>query len=230
MRRRADLLEQFADLVAAEDPHRLAGRTLEVVMVLVNGRSGGVFAAAGERLTLFASRGIDQHVLDAVQTLWGRGKEQLRRGQPLYVPDCGADRDLAGAAADGPASLAVFPVFDGDDLVALLYVDSQQPHFCEPHDVERLAKFSRLLARAVRPDAERVSRERTGWEAYLERTPVEDIEREKLLLLLNRNEWNIARVARLMGVTRRTVYLRLQRYKIPRERVFKTRVRAPAAS
>ena len=202
MRRRADLLEQFADLVAAEDPHRLAGRTLEVVMVLVNGRSGGVFAAAGERLTLFASRGIDQHVLDAVQTLWGRGKGQLRRGRPLYVPDCGADRDLSAAGADGPASLAVFPVFDGDDLVALLYVDSHEPHFCEPHDVEQLAKFSRLLARAVRPDAERVSRERMGWEAYLERTPVEDIEREKLLLLLNRNEWNIARVARLMGVTR----------------------------
>src|SRR5713101_6402459 len=180
MRRRADLLEQFADLVSAEDPHRLAGRTLEVVMVLVNGRSGGVFAATGERLTLFASRGIDQHVLDAVQTLWGRGKDQLRRGQPLYVPDCGADRDLSTAGAEGPASLAVFPVFDGDDLVALLYVDSQEPHFCEPHDVERLAKFSRLLARAVRPDAERVARERMGWEAYLERTPVEDIEREKL--------------------------------------------------
>jgi GAF domain-containing protein len=230
MRQRAGLLEQFADLVGAEDPHLLAGRTLEVVMVLVNGRSGGVFAASGERLTLFASRGIDQHVLDAVQTLWGRGKDQLRRGQPLYVPDCGADRDLAAAAADGPASLAVFPVFDGDDLVALLYVDSQEPHFCAPHDVERLAKFSRLLARAVQPDGEHVSRERTGWEAYLERTPVEDIEREKLLLLLHRNEWNIARVARLMGVTRRTVYLRLQRYKIPRERVFKTRVRARAAS
>jgi len=42
-----------------------------------------------------------------------------------------------------------------------------------------------------------------SWEAYLERTPVEDMEREKLLLLLNRNEWNIARVARMMGVTRR---------------------------
>ena len=49
------------------------------------------------------------------------------------------------------------------------------------------------------------------------------MEREKLLLLLNRNEWNIARVARMMGVTRRTVYLRLQRYNIPRERVPKSR-------
>ena len=114
--------------------------------------------------------------------------------------------------------------------MALLYVDSQEPHFCQPHDVERLAKFSRLLARALRPDAERVARERMGWEAYLERTPVQDIEREKLLLLLNRNEWNIARVARLMGVTRRTVYLRLRRYNIPRERVLKTRIRSAAAS
>src|SRR5712691_528399 len=225
MNRRASLLDQFADLVlGADDPPRLAERTLEVVMVLVNGRSGGVFAVSDERLTLFASRGIDQHVLDAVQMLWSRGKDQLRRGQPLYVPDCAADRDLA--AADGPASLAVFPVFDGDDLVALLYVDSADPHFCRPHDVERLAKFSRTLARAVRPEAEREPRERMGWEAYLERTPVQDIEREKLLLLLNRNRWNIARVARLMGVTRRTVYLRLQRYNVPRERVPKTRIRS----
>jgi GAF domain-containing protein len=231
MRQRAKLLDQFADLVVGEDdPHRLAERTLEVVMVLVNGRSGGVFAASDERLTLFASRGIDQHVLDAVHTLWGRGKDHLRRGQPLYVPDCGADQDLAAATAGGPASLAVFPVFDGDDLVALLYVDSVEPHFCQQHDVERLAKFSRMLARAVRPEPERGPRERTGWEAYLERTPVQDIEREKMLLLLNRNEWNIARVARLMGVTRRTVYLRLQRYNIPRERVLKTRIRAAAAS
>jgi transcriptional regulator of acetoin/glycerol metabolism len=68
-----------------------------------------------------------------------------------------------------------------------------------------------------------------AWETYLERTPVEDMEREKLLLLLNRNEWNIARVARLMGVTRRTIYLRLQRYNIPRERVPKGRLRTATA-
>jgi transcriptional regulator of acetoin/glycerol metabolism len=68
-----------------------------------------------------------------------------------------------------------------------------------------------------------------AWETYLERTPVEDMEKEKLLLLLNRNEWNIARVSRLMGVTRRTIYLRLQRYNIPRERVPKTRLRPARA-
>ena len=227
----ASLLDQFADLVVgAGNPHRLAERTLEVVMALVDGRSSGVFAAADERLTLFASRGIDQHVLDAVETLWQRAKGQLKSGSPVYVPDCRADRGLASQAPGGPASVAMFPVFDGDRLVALLYVDSALPHFCPPSDIERLRRFSRVLVGAVRPDAAEAPLKPTGWEAYLERTPVPDIERQKLLLLLNRNEWNIARVARLMGVTRRTIYLRLQRYNIPRERVYKTRLRSAAAS
>jgi transcriptional regulator with GAF, ATPase, and Fis domain len=131
--------------------------------------------------------------------------------------------------------VAVFPVFDGDELVALLYVDSAEPHFCQGSDVERLAKFAGMLARAVRPEAAPTEAtpdagEAMAWEAYLERTPVQDIERQKLLLLLDRNDWNIARVARLMGVTRRTVYLRLQRYNIPRQRVYKTRLGSAAAS
>jgi transcriptional regulator of acetoin/glycerol metabolism len=45
------------------------------------------------------------------------------------------------------------------------------------------------------------------------------LQRQHLLVTLSQNDWNIARSARLMGVTRRTVYLRLQRYGIPRKRV-----------
>jgi hypothetical protein len=228
MKARANLIDQFADLVVgADDPHRLAERTLEVAMALVNGRSGGVFSTGDDRLTLFASRGIDQHVLDAVRVIWDRSKDTLRRGEAVYVPEWTADKDLnRERSASAPSALAVFPIFEGDAIVALLYVDSFEPHFCLPQDIDRLGRFARILARSVRPDAEekRVA-EKDGWESYLERTPVPDIEREKLLLLLNRNEWNIARVARLMGVTRRTVYLRLQRYNIPRERVPKTRPR-----
>jgi DNA-binding NtrC family response regulator len=106
-------------------------------------------------------------------------------------------------------------------------VDSQEPHFCDAHDLERLSKFSRIVAKSVNDTAapRPAGGSSDSWEAYLERTPVEDMEREKLLLLLNRNEWNIARVARMMGVTRRTVYLRLQRYNIPRERVPKSRLK-----
>jgi transcriptional regulator with GAF, ATPase, and Fis domain len=236
VKRRVDLIDQFADLViGADDPRRLAERTLEVVMSLNNGRSGAVFSYADDRVTLFASRGIDQAVLDAVQTVWNRYKDSLHKGETFYVPDRATERRLPpdGGDKSSAASFAVVPVFDGEALVALLYVDSLDPHFCASHDLERLTKFSRIVAKAVNetatPARGQSTRSADAWETYLERTPVEDMEREKLLLLLNRNEWNIARVARLMGVTRRTIYLRLQRYNIPRERVPKTRLRPATA-
>ena len=203
-------------------------------MSLNNGRSGAVFAHQNDRVALFASRGIDQSVLDNVQSVWGLFRESLLKGESFYVPDRTAERRVPLEAGDkgGASSFAIIPVFDEEVLVALLYVDSMDPHFCAAHDLERLAKFSRIVAKAVTDTAPARDRGRTNteaWETYLERTPVEDMEREKLLLLLNRNEWNIARVARLMAVTRRTIYLRLQRYNIPRERVPKTRVKAVTA-
>jgi Bacterial regulatory protein, Fis family len=44
---------------------------------------------------------------------------------------------------------------------------------------------------------------------------------EELRRLLEENEWNVARVARILGVSRVTVYARLDRYAIPRQRVLK---------
>ncbi len=230
MARRVDLIDQFTELVVgADDPRRLAERTLEVVMSLLNGRAGAVFTCEGDEVTLFASRGIDQAVLEIVPASWRSQRDALRRGETFYVPDRASERRLPASVVEraGPASFAIAPVLEEEALVALLYVDSQEPHFCDAHDLDRLSKFSRIVAKSVSDTA---SPRRGGgagdsWEAYLERTPVEDMEREKLLLLLNRNEWNIARVARMMGVTRRTVYLRLQRYNIPRERVPKSRLK-----
>jgi transcriptional regulator with GAF, ATPase, and Fis domain len=158
----------------------------------------------------------------------------LRLGESYYAPETSSVASLRAISRQGPASLTLVPVQQDGALVALLYVDASAPHFLTTADRERLSKFARIIAKAVTqtqapsPKASRAE----AWETYLERTPVEDMEREKLLLLLNRNEWNIARVARLMGVTRRTIYLRLQRHSIPRERVPKTRPRktAPATS
>jgi hypothetical protein len=231
VKRRVDLIDQFADLVVgADDPRRLAERTLEVVMSLSNGRSGAVFTHQDGKVTLFASRGIDQHVLDAIQTVWNRFRESFVAGETFYAADLATDRRLKASERGGAASLAVVPVFEGDELVALLYVDSLDPHFCTAQDLERMGS-SRASCQGGRGHGRSEPRgaRSEAWETYLERTPIEDMEREKLLLLLNRNEWNIARVSRLMGVTRRTIYLRLQRYNIPRERVPKTRPRTARA-
>ena len=235
MKRRVDLIDQFADLVVgADDPRRLAERTLEVVMSLTNGRSGAVFGHDEGRIALFASRGIDQHVLDAANTVWATQRETLQSGQPFYVPDVNSERRLPKTDGTGPGQLRD-GAGDGRRRPRPRCCTSTAsiPHFCTSQDLERLSQVlahhrqgrGRERGRTV----ERAPSRAEAWESYLERTPVEDMEREKLLLLLNRNEWNIARVARLMGVTRRTIYLRLQRYNIPRERVPKTRPRRATA-
>jgi hypothetical protein len=70
-----DLIDQFTELVVgADDPRRLAERTLEVVMSLLNGRSSAVFTNHGSEVTLFASRGIDQAVLEIVPMAWAGQK------------------------------------------------------------------------------------------------------------------------------------------------------------
>jgi hypothetical protein len=232
LKRRADLIDQFTELVAGpDDPRQLAERTIDVVMTLVSGRSGALFTLPASQLTLLGSRGIDQHVLTLAHEVWTDHRALLEGGETFYCADRESDRRLARAETrGGPAAFVIVPVLDDERIVALLYVDSLEPHFCAAHDLERLTRFRRILLKAVGQDAVAAPPSAgPGWEAYLERTPVGDMEREKLLLLLNRNEWNIARVARLMGVTRRTVYLRLQRYNIPRERVPKGRPARPRA-
>jgi transcriptional regulator of acetoin/glycerol metabolism len=67
-------------------------------------------------------------------------------------------------------------------------------------------------------------------ELYLERTGTDDVARQQLLVLLEKNEWNIARVARLMSVTRTTIYNRIAKLGIERRHVPKaaTPKRQPA--
>ena len=214
----ADLIDQFANLVlGADEPKRLAERTVDIILSLTHGRCGAVFQTdCGDRLTLFASRGLDQAALDAAHADWHAHTATLAGGEMFYAP--------TSAAGEGPEARASLPIRNEESIVGILYVDSAEAHFLDAGDCNRLLKFTRILARALAaPPAPPTGQRPLGWERYLERTSVDAIERERLLLLLERNEWNIARVARLMSVTRRTIYLRLARYGVARERVRKGR-------
>ena len=59
-----------------------------------------------------------------------------------------------------------------------------------------------------------------------ELNPTEEA-RLQMLSLLERHEWNIAEVARLLSVTRRTVYMRLRSFGIERKRVPKIYKKIP---
>jgi transcriptional regulator with GAF, ATPase, and Fis domain len=215
MKKSADLIDQFTSLVlGADEPQRLAERTIDIILSLTHARCSAVFRIEGDRLTLFASRGLDQAALDAAHADWKAHAATLAAGEMFYVPT---------TTGTGPEARASLPIRVDDAVAGILYVDSAEAHFLAADDVNRLAKFDRILARALSAPTAPAGERPVGFERYLERTSVDDMERERLLLLLERNEWNIARVARLMSVTRRTVYLRLARYGVPREHVRKGR-------
>lgn len=95
---------------------------------------------------------------------------------------------------------ALFPLRHDVELVGLLYLEA--PRLVEPAEVPPLLA---ALARALLHT--------TG----IELPPRQD-DRVLLRRVLDQEDWNIARAARTIGVTRRTVYLRMAKYGIRRRK------------
>jgi transcriptional regulator with GAF, ATPase, and Fis domain len=201
----------------------VADRALAAVKSLVNARTAALFLVDGDALRLFSSVTMDQHSIDLAELAWKRHVASLRNGEMLYSPELHTDRRMPGAESRPPASMVVVPAFHGERLMALLYADSLEPYFCTRHDQQRLAEISSLVGHSLGAPGEVGARDaEESWAKYLEAAdPAFNKQRDELLLLLNRTDWNIARVARILGVSRRTLYVRLEKFRIPREHVEK---------
>jgi transcriptional regulator of acetoin/glycerol metabolism len=69
-----------------------------------------------------------------------------------------------------------------------------------------------LAQRAQEPEA------RIAYEAMLQRTPLRQLHREKLMVVLKAHGWNKSKTAEALGCTRATLYVWLNRYGIARTR------------
>lgn len=201
---------QLTALLVAGDPRGAADRTLAFLASLNKARGAAVFSVDGDRLTLFTGRGFEVEAVSTVQAAWTKERARLHSGELVH-------------GSDARASYVVAPLADGDSLLALLYLDVPAGTPWTSLDASSISGFGVAIAQAVKAAAA-VPVQPSPVQAYLSQTSDDEIARERLLLLLVQNEWNISRVARLMGVTRRTIYLRLQRHNIVREKVRKTEV------
>jgi Bacterial regulatory protein, Fis family len=202
------LTNQLAALLVAGDPRGAADRTLEFLLSLNQARAAVVFAIDGDRLILFSGRGYSLEAVATAQAAWVDDRAELTAGQ-------------VHRASDARATYVIAPLIENGSVVALLYLDVAAGREWAALDIGSLTAFGVALGQAVIAAAS-ASPAPSPIEAYLSRTSDEEIARERLLLLLVQNEWNISRVARLMGITRRTIYHRLQRHHIVREKVDKT--------
>jgi len=215
-----DLIDALVELAAAEEPRRSVERTLTVLTRTFHCRAGAVFTI-DERPKLFVGHAIDEGVLEAVKHFWPTRRTALDRGEVVRL-EAGSLKSGELLAANGVAAL-VFPVLAGEDLKGLLYIDGPAPRFGVTIDFKDLAPFIRILSRALSGGARDLRPEGRTPAMVGMRAPSGRIGREDLLLVLEQNEWNIARVSRALDVTRPTIYQWLERFGIARRRVPKAK-------
>jgi hypothetical protein len=188
----------------ASDSEGLARRTLDAAITFSGGWAAALFQREDDRMLLFASVGLEQSALEAVNEAWAIQRNRFHSGEAVLAYGEGAAR-------------AIVPIEEGGDLVGLLYVEGSTP-FQQKHSVV-LSQLARIASMAfvVAPPTEPSAPTAEPFDAYLARTPPEDVERQQLVALLQHNEWNIAKVARVLAVTRATIYNRLARFGIRRQ-------------
>lgn len=213
-----DWLAPLAGLLVPRDPREFLGELLKTVRTIADARGTAAFARAQGELRLALSIELDQATLDAAARLWSGQREALTRGDVVPTP-------IEGGVAHG------VPVRSADKLVGLLVVNTAGP--LKPESLATLRHLASLAAPALEADVTPASvpsarpAAESAISAYLGRTPADDVLRDQMLGLLTANEWNVARVARLLGVTRRTVYMRLERWGLERVKVRIGRKKVP---
>lgn len=186
--------DEATKAIIALDPKRSAERTLGLLMPYAGATAAGLFYFVGDRLILFASCGVAQDDLDRATDAWDDARESMIAGH-TYTN----------------SGFAMVPI--GEE--AIVYLGTRPPASVRV-DTAMIGQLAFLLLAALREPAlpQPVV-------VDVEATPTVDFDRERLTLLLERNEWNIARVARILNVRRSTVYRRIKRCGIERQRVRK---------
>lgn len=184
-------------------------RTTSLTLALANvagrwarARGIAVFRNHGGHLRLLASDRLTQPSLNYLRHLWLREFEAI-------APGC-----VHAHMADAADTLhVVIPCLSGRSIRGLLYLETTPAALPPLEALHALGTVTAALLGNHRTTRRPAHTVRAGAAGFAEA--------ENLRALLQRHEWNIARVARLLGVTRMTIYNRLRRYEVAREHVRK---------
>lgn len=116
-----------------------------------------------------------------------------------------------GGVIDTPEH-ALAPIASGEVLQALLFLEAPKAF-----EAKRCGAFLAAIGRSME--------ELPGQDVPLG-LALEPGGKAELLSALEHSEWNLARAARMIRCSRRTIYLRMQRYGIPRQKIPKSVRRA----
>jgi ActR/RegA family two-component response regulator len=178
-------------LLVADDPRRSADRILTRLIQIHQARGGAILRPREEQVEIWLSAGLNLGAVAELPVRWADHREALAAGRSVVEP-----------------GFALLPAMLGSEMVAALYL--AQPEGLAVSDAR---VFGAAIAQAIQASESPAPTRPAPSLSATEET------RLHLLSLLERHEWNIAEVARLLGVTRRTVYLRLRSFGIERKHV-----------
>jgi ActR/RegA family two-component response regulator len=189
----------MVSLLVADEPRRSADRILTRLVQMHLARGGAILRPHQGQVEIWMSVGLNLAAAAELPVRWADHADGLAAGRSVVEP-----------------GFALFPALRGGELVAALYL--AQP---ESLSLPEAAIFTSAIAEAV------VASETAEPRRPAPQPSPAEQGRLQLLTLLERTDWNIAEVSRLLGVTRRTVYMRLRSFGIERRRVPKLYKKMP---
>jgi hypothetical protein len=176
--------------LVADDPRRSADRLLSKMCDVAGADGGAVLVPQGDNASVFLSYRLSLTGLGSLQIRFQDHRARLAKGDLVSAP-----------------GFALAPVTgDGDAKLGWVYLENPRTA-----DAKELRPFLLAIAKAVGAVGEPALRV-----PNLNRA---DANRANILRILEENDWNIARVSRDLGVTRRTLYMRLAAFGIARKKV-----------
>lgn len=161
--------------------------TLKRIVRVARAEVGAVFVPRGDGLALVTQIGIDQPALDVVHACWFRNLPELRAGRIVRF-----------------SAACLWPLFNGPQIVALIYLDRAPADFPDDHTREDAALVAARAPRCGKPSA----LASLAGNGYRPADIGAQLERDQLVMLLRQHRGNVSDVAYAMAVSRDTVYKR----------------------
>ena len=198
-----DIRSDAITRIIAANPRQSIHRTLGSLVDRTAGSAAGLFAIRHAGPELVSGRAIDELACERVRNTWQDAEQNLRSGRPTCAP-----------------TWCIWPLDPRRGPIGLVYVIAHR-NIDVPLVREAIEALGDLLTTALEQEALPRDVSIAAIDSYLSSTPRDEIERRQLVSLLDHYEWNISRVARALGVTRPTIYHRLNRLGIERIHVRK---------
>lgn len=184
-------LGSMIESLVADDPRRSADRLLSKMCDVAGADGGAVLVPQGENASVFLSYRLSLTGLGSLPIRFQDHRSRLAKGEVVSA-----------------SGFALAPVTgDGDTQLGWIYLENPRSA-----DAKELKPFLLGMAKAVGALGE-------GSAPRVPNVNRADANRANILRILEESDWNIARVSRELGVTRRTLYMRLAAFGIARKKV-----------